>query len=131
MTDAHSRGSDPNSSHEAAKRMRGTTWERTTHWILLLNWPRWMSSLDIARLLRKHAWTISPRMKPLEMKGYVERKEDVPRENSNGNIQKMTVWRAIIKGRTPPPDDDLPPDNKPFVSPRDSVPAKILESLKK
>lgn len=93
-TEAHSRSSDPSTSHEAAKRARATKLEATVYKVLLVHFPRYLTSIEIAEEIGKHEWSVSPRMAPLVRKGYAERIK-VKARNSEGNTTTLLAWRAV------------------------------------
>ena len=86
---AHARTTDPDTSHEAAATVDVTKREIDA-----------MRGLDIlggqgncrrvAAAASVHEWSISPRFKPLEEKGYVIR--------TDGRSEKQIVWRLTWRG---------------------------------
>ena len=93
-TDAFARSSDPKPSHEAAERMAVTRLEAEVCEALKAHGGL-MTCLCVSRAMNKPAWSISPRFKPLERKGLIERVGTMVVLNSNGRPRKLTAWRAI------------------------------------
>jgi Mn-dependent DtxR family transcriptional regulator len=93
MTTAYARGTDPGTSHDAARKTSYTKKEKIVYDALAEN-GTWMTSLCLARYLKIHPWHISPRLKPLERKGLVERGEKKPVLNTSGKVANLISWRA-------------------------------------
>lgn len=100
-TDARSRSSDPSTSHEAAERMQPSKLQRLVLDVLRRNYPNPMTSMEVARTLDVHPWSVSPRFVPLEEKGLVERAGKKVTLNSNGKPRNMQAWRAKRKPGEP------------------------------
>lgn len=81
---AHARSRDPETSHEAAARVDGKRLAQLVLECLQRDGPG--TSHDIADRLGLELVTVSPRMKPLETAGDVERV---------GKVSGRTVWRAL------------------------------------
>jgi hypothetical protein len=92
-TDAYARSSDPKPSHDAAERASATVLEAEVYKTLKEHGGL-MTSLCVVRVIKKPAWSISPRFKPLERKGLIERAGTLVVLNSNGRPRKLTAWRA-------------------------------------
>lgn len=92
-TDAYARSSDPKPSHDAAERSRATALEAEVYKTLKEHGGR-MTCLCVVDALKKPAWSISPRFKPLERKGLIERVGTMLVLNSNGRPRKLTAWQA-------------------------------------
>lgn len=95
---AYARNSDPGPSHEAAQRVDVNKMEAAVMVALRANGP--MTSNEISLATGIHQWTISPRMKPLEDKGLVERCGRKATINSNGRTSSQTLWRAKSQSGT-------------------------------
>jgi DNA-binding MarR family transcriptional regulator len=84
--EAYARRDDPETSHEAAKKVDATKREKQA-----IDGLRGLggegNSKEIAAFMGVDKWSISPRMKPLEKKGLVERTE----KRRGGSI----VWRLV------------------------------------
>jgi hypothetical protein len=93
QTNAYARRSDPKSSHEAAERVSATALELEVY-KTLKEQGRPMTSLCVVRIMKKPAWSISPRFKPLERKGLIERVGTMVVLNSNGKPRQLTAWRV-------------------------------------
>jgi hypothetical protein len=91
-TDAYARSSDPKPSHEAAERVSATALESEVY--KTLRHDMLMTSLDVSRITGIPIWSISPRFKPLERKGLIERVGTMVVLNSNGRPRKLTAWRV-------------------------------------
>jgi len=99
-TDAYARGSDPDTSHIAADKIKRTNSE-TMVYNALRDTGVPMTSLCITRYLQathgrpgdSFSWSVSPRLAPLEAKGWIERCGRKAVLNSNGNIAYLTAWR--------------------------------------
>lgn len=80
---AHARASDPETSHEAAAKVNvGELEAKVLKVLRVAEGPK--SSHDIAAILGAELVSISPRMKPLEARGLVERA---------GKADGRTLWR--------------------------------------
>jgi Mn-dependent DtxR family transcriptional regulator len=97
-TSAGARGSDPETSHLAAERMRETKLESEVHIVLLSHRGRYMTSMDVATEMRIHPWSISPRFRPLWRKGYLKDPIKIPGLNSAGKIRLLQAW--TVKDKT-------------------------------
>jgi hypothetical protein len=92
---AYARNTDPDPSQDAAR--RAAFWVQKLEADVLRALKEngtWMTSLAIAAAVGQDKWSISPRMKPLEEKGFVERRK-MAGLNSTGNIRDLTHWRRI------------------------------------
>jgi hypothetical protein len=100
-SDAYVRHSDPQTSVDAARKVRFSNKEAMVLAVLKAT-GTWMTSLCIARYLEEAArthgdhigWSVSPRLAPLERKGAVERGNPMTVVNSSGNPASLTAWRA-------------------------------------
>lgn len=90
MTNAVARSTDPRTSHDAAGKVDATALERIVL-DTLRQYPGGLTSHEINELTKCGLVSISPRMKPLETRGLIERR---------GRRDGRTVWRL-----TPPPAD--------------------------
>lgn len=95
-TEAYARHTDPDTSHTAARKISYTASERMVYAALAETGVP-MTSLCIARHLDIDPWSVSPRLKPLETKGVVERCGKKTVRNSNDNIASLTAWRVVRK----------------------------------
>jgi hypothetical protein len=103
-TEAYARNTDPQSSHDAARKMSFSNKERMVYEVLAATGTR-MTSLCITRYLQDaakqsgdtFAWSVSPRLAPLERKNAIERVGKMPVLNSSGNIANLTAWRVKKK----------------------------------
>lgn len=93
-TYATARGTDPSTSHEAAEHVKGTALEALVYNDLMKHPGAW-TAIEIAHRLNIHEWSISPRLKPLERKGEVDRSEKKLCYNSAGHLRNMIANRAI------------------------------------
>ena len=96
---AYARNTDPDTSQDAAR--RAVFWVQKLEADVLRALKEsgtWMTSLAIAAAVGQDKWSISPRMKPLEEKGLVERTK-MAGLNSTGNIRDLTHWRRIKRKR--------------------------------
>lgn len=100
--DAFARGTDPSTSHLAAYHVDAATLERIVWEALWIYGP--MTSTEICEKTGHHAWGISPRLKPLETKGLVER------IGFKYTPRKQILWRAIRSRRI---DANTMPSNHP------------------
>lgn len=91
-TEAHARNSDPSTSHDAAQRVRFSKLQLKVLNLLRLR-GEWMTSIEISEALGIHVWSISPRMKPLLVRGLVENRK-MKGDNSNGKERLLLHWRA-------------------------------------
>lgn len=82
--DALARSTDPDTSHAAAARTDGKQLGWLVHAYLLANGPR--TSHQVADGLGLSLVTVSPRMKPLESLGLVERA---------GKVDGRTLWKGL------------------------------------
>jgi Mn-dependent DtxR family transcriptional regulator len=57
-------------------------------------WPRYMNSIEIAEEMGVDKWSVSPRMKPLFNKGFLDDPLKKPALNSSGNIRNLRHWRV-------------------------------------
>jgi Mn-dependent DtxR family transcriptional regulator len=96
FSSAYARHSDPDTSHEAAHKMSFTDKEQMVYAALAETGVP-MTSLCVARALDVDPWSVSPRFKPLEDKGAIERCGKLTVLNSSGNIAALTAWRIRRK----------------------------------
>lgn len=89
------RNSDPDTSHEAAERVDVTKCEQKALDFLLKVFPQFYTAIEISIAVGIDKWSISPRLKPLEEKGKVERVGKKVTINSNGRTSSQIAWRAI------------------------------------
>lgn len=93
--DARARSGDPETSHEAAAHMdaTGTTsrLENEVYSYMKRHGGRWTTP-EIAKALNHHAWSISPRMVPLEVKGFIRRDGKKLTINSTGRPRELQAW---------------------------------------
>ena len=94
MTDATARSSDPSTSHEAADRMAQSHLEQAVYTFMWPRWPRYMNSIEIAAEMGVDKWSVSPRMKPLYAKGFLDAPIKKAALNSSGNIRNLMHWRV-------------------------------------
>ena len=99
-TTSYARSTDPETSHEAARKISFSKMEQTVYDVLAETGER-MTSLCITRYLDRHgdnrAWSVSPRLRPLEEKGAIKRDGKMTVENSNGRDAKLTAWIVVKK----------------------------------
>jgi len=62
--------------------------------MLLREHPEGLSSLDISNILATARVKVSPRLKPLELAGYVLRMEKRKMPNERGEMVNQTPWTA-------------------------------------
>jgi len=99
-TEAYARDTDPETSHLAAAKINRTNSEQMVYSVLRATGVP-MTSLCISRYLHNElgkpgdsvSWSVSPRLAPLEDKGWIERCGRKAVLNSNGNIAYLTAWR--------------------------------------
>jgi hypothetical protein len=98
--DAFARRTDPDTSHDAAARMRDTGVEqRVAHVVRLYGPPRGlpMCAVEIhARLPELSIDSVSPRLKQMTKKGLLICLGKQPRPNRYGNLRSQLVYTAII-----------------------------------
>jgi hypothetical protein len=95
--EAHSRHDDPATSHEAAAHMQKTGQaSKLEAEVLAVIKPggRW-TALEVAEVLGRHPWSISPRLAPLKRKGHIIEDGRKPVLNSSGRIRECQAWKAI------------------------------------
>lgn len=100
-TTSYARSSDPETSHEAADKISLSNMEQVVYDVLAETGER-MTSLCITRYLEdrrgdNRAWSVSPRLRPLEEKGAIKRDGKMTVENSNGRDAKLTAWIVVKK----------------------------------
>lgn len=88
MTEAHARATDPETSHEAAERVRESRLEESTLGALLVLAGH--TTQGIADYLKVPRDSISPRMAPLERRGLVRR--------TTRRIAGRVVWELTEQG---------------------------------
>lgn len=94
-TPATARRSDPETSHDAAASVDATELEDEVLCDLRRHGPA--TTVELAARMRRELVTISPRMKPLELKGLVWR--DGKKPNPSG--RSAVLWTAaLIRGGT-------------------------------
>ncbi len=89
---AYARASDPVTSHLAARSVDTGRLESLVVAALKTYGP--MTSIEISAVVNIGAWSISPRLKPLEEKGLVER--TLERRKNNGKGKGLIVWQAKV-----------------------------------
>ncbi len=93
--EARARSGDPETSREAAAHMdaTGTTsrLENEVYSFMKAHGGRWTTP-EIAKALNHHAWSISPRMVPLEEKGLIRRDDKKLVINSTGRPRMLQAW---------------------------------------
>jgi hypothetical protein len=108
--DARARSSDPETSHEAAAHMdaTGTTsrLENEVYSFMKMHHGRWTTP-EIAGALNRHAWSISPRMVPLEEKKLIRRDGKKRVINSTGRPRELQAWVV----NTGEPEDTSQPED--------------------
>lgn len=85
---AYARTTDPLTSLEAADRVPTTELEALVLQYLCGAYPDGMTSYQVAEASGMSLVTLSPRFKPLEVKGYIER----TKQRDQGRI----IWKAVI-----------------------------------
>jgi hypothetical protein len=102
QTEAYARWDDPDTSEEAARKISFTDTEQIVLEVFQQYPGRLFTSLCITRLLAdrgdNQAWSVSPRLAPLERKGAIERCGKMTVINSNGNPAALTAWRLREAG---------------------------------
>jgi hypothetical protein len=93
-TTASARPGDPSTSHEAAALIAQSRLEWDVWQVLLAHRPRYLNSLQVARIMNVDKWSISPRFKPLWRKGLLKDPVKLPALNSSGNIRNLMHWSA-------------------------------------
>lgn len=93
---ALTRSTDPDTSHMAAERVDVQKSEKPVLDCLLANYPLAMTAVEISLAIKVDKWTVSPRLKPLEEKGKVERYGKKVAINSNGRTSQQIAWRAKL-----------------------------------
>ena len=92
MTNALARRSDPLTSHIAAKSVNASQLQKTVlHYLRLYGA---MTTREIAAKSGIDWGSISPRMKPLEASGLVERRGTKTTTYDSGRKRKLTVWAS-------------------------------------
>jgi len=96
MSDAFARRTDPVTSEDAARSIRPETsrLENVVLDTLKKRGERGGTTGELAEITGMSLVTVSPRIKPLVRKGYVE---DSGQRRSGISGRKSTVWRAILK----------------------------------
>jgi len=107
-TEAHTRPTDPKTSRDAEERIRRTKMEQIVSDYLHAVYPRSFAAIEIARILNVHPWSISPRLKPLEKKGDVERVGTRHCLNTHNKMRLMVIWRAKLTDKEPVTDGTPP-----------------------
>lgn len=92
-TEAHARDSDPETSHEAAHKIMYTNMEDKVYRVICETGVP-VTCLCISRYGHIDPWSVSPRLRPLERKGAIERYGHRVVRNSNGNLARLTAWRV-------------------------------------
>lgn len=90
---AHARSTDPHTSHMAARKVDTNRLETQVLATLKLHGP--MTTHEISDKSGIGLWSLSPRMKPLEAKGCVERKGTKTTVGPSGRSRTMIVWAAV------------------------------------
>jgi hypothetical protein len=90
---ARARRSDPDTSHEAAQRVRDDTLCWRIYNDLLDHGPG--CSWEIHRSTDIAYSSLTPRMKDLRKTGYVRELAREPRKNGEGRRTKQIIWEAI------------------------------------
>jgi hypothetical protein len=94
--EAHARTEDPGTAQEAAAHMITTGQaSKLEAEVLAVIKPggRW-TALEIAEVLGRHPWSISPRLAPLKRKGHIIEDGRKPVVNSSGRIRECQAWKA-------------------------------------
>jgi Mn-dependent DtxR family transcriptional regulator len=94
-TEAHARTSDPVTSHMAASRIARSNMQERVYQFLYVRWPAAFASIEIARGIGAHPWSVSPRTAPLERQGWIERAGKRKVVNTTGKLANMVIWRAF------------------------------------
>jgi hypothetical protein len=93
-TSAGARHTDPITSHLAAQEVEQSRLERWTYDSMRPFWPRYMTSLEIAAAMGIDKWSVSPRLKPLWVKGWLDDPIKKAGINSSGKIRLLQHWRV-------------------------------------
>jgi hypothetical protein len=91
-TYAAARGSDPLTSQLAALRAGKSKLEKIVYDCLLLHRGRYMTTMDVCKETGLHQWSVSPRFKPLWVKGLLKDPIRVAGLNSAGRIRPLNAW---------------------------------------
>lgn len=92
--DAFARGSDPQTSHDAAAAVRYSQQERNVY-NTLKGHSQGLTSVGIAQSMGIERDRVSARLKPLESKGLVLRSGTRVEQNDDGSMSRpRTVWVA-------------------------------------
>jgi len=96
-TTAYARTGDPETSQDAARKIKFTKTEQAVLEVFTSRPSKSMTSLCVARILQVDPWSVSPRFKPLEDKGVIERCGKMMVVNSNGNPASLTAWKYRVR----------------------------------
>jgi len=91
---ALARRDDPETSHEAAAKVDVSKREAEVYAALRAVWPAGLTTHEIEDATGIAAGSVTPRMKRLVEKGWVERTEE--RRIPRGHTSPQTIWRAIV-----------------------------------
>ncbi len=91
-THAAARGSDPVTSHLAAATIQKSRLEMAVYNYLLPHRGRYMTSIEIAKGMGIDKWSVSPRLKPLWVKGLLRDPMKMSALNSSGKIRTLLGW---------------------------------------
>jgi len=94
MTSASARPGDPYTSHLAASIVGKSKLEEDVFNFMRTCWPRYMTSIQIAAEMNIDKWSVSPRMKPLHDKGFLDDPVKLAGMNSSGKIRLLQHWRV-------------------------------------
>ena len=93
-THAAARPGDPSTSHLAAENIKQSRLEAAVYVFMWARRSRYMTVVEIAKEMGIDKWSVSPRMKPLWIKGYLDDPIKVVAVNSAGNIRMLQAWRV-------------------------------------
>jgi hypothetical protein len=90
--DGAARHNDPVTSYAAAAKVNARQLELDVFAYLIKVWPRDLTAFEIARGMRNDIRSISPRLRPLQRRGWVAQVGRRDCLNDKGNMSSMMTW---------------------------------------
>jgi len=97
------RNADPQTSADAAQKVNVSDKEKQVRECLLRAWPRGLTVNEIVERTGLTAWTVSPRMAPLERKGMAFRRALPPRKEGDRARYEKKGTQALWWAHRPDP----------------------------
>ena len=97
------RDADPQTSADAARKVNVTDKEKQVRECLLRAWPRGLTVREIVERTGLTAWTVSPRMAPLERKGMAFRRVLPPQKEGDRARYEKKGTQALWWAHRPDP----------------------------